>query len=259
MHMNRKAFKFAALFLILLFLTSVGRSSAQTITPGVSPGDSFTYSFSVFWSSSDPNATVPAELLKQNETELIRVVVTDVGGSVVFMNITWHFKNGTETSSQAFVNLQDGSGDGFGLVIAPDLSPKYYAYPMGWNLSTSFVINETLTKTYSFGEREVVRAALNRSGSSDYVYVYYDMYFDRKTGVMLEWYVEQVPSATPNEKIASSWKIREFNIKSAAPSNNPTSEQSWQGILVLIILLCVVAVIAILVHKRKSRRRTRQH
>ncbi|MGB9854516.1 MAG: hypothetical protein ACPLRY_06915 [Candidatus Bathyarchaeales archaeon] len=254
--MNKKLFEFAAL-LIILFLISVEGASAQSVTPGVSQGDSFTYSFSVFWSSSNPNATVPTDLLKQNETKLIHVVVTDVGGSVVFMNITWQFKNGTETSSQAFVNLQDGSGDGFGLVIAPNLSPKYYAYPMGWNLSTSFVINETLTKTYPFGERETVRATLNRTGSSGYIYVYYDMYFDRETGVMLEWYVEQVPSATPNEKISSLWKIQEFNVKSAAPSNNQTSEQSGQGILVLIILICVVAVIAIFVYKRKSRRRAR--
>lgn len=256
--MNRKAFKFATFFLILLFLMSVGRSSAQTITPGVSPGDSFAYSFSVFWSSSDPNATVPADLLKQNETKLIRVVVTDVGGSVVFMNITWQFKNGTETNSQVFVNVLDGRGDGFGLVVAPNLSARYYAYPMGINMSNSFVINETLVRTYPFGERETVRATINRT-SSNYVYVFYDMYFDKTTGVMLEWYVEQVPYANPSEKISSIWKIKEFNIKNATTPNNQTSEQSWQGILVLIILVCVVAVIAVLVHKRKSRRRTRQH
>ncbi|MGB9959941.1 MAG: hypothetical protein ACPLKQ_05425 [Candidatus Bathyarchaeales archaeon] len=256
--MKKTLVKFAAI-LIILFLLGVKGVSAQSVTPGVSQGDSFAYNFSVFWGSSNPNATVPADLLQQNETEVIRVVVTDVGGSVVFMNITWQFKNGTTHSSQAFVNLQDGSGDGFGLVIAPNLGPKYYAYPKGWNLSTSFVINETLTKTYSFGVREVVHAVINRTSASGYIYVYYDMYFDRETGVMLEWYVEQVPSSSPTDKISSLWKIKEFNVKSATFPSNYTSEQSWQGILVLIILVCVVAVISILVHKRKSHRRARQH
>jgi hypothetical protein len=257
--MKEKSSKFTAIFLLFLSIIVVGRASAQIPMPGVSPGDSFTYSFFVFWSSSNPNATVPAGLTSQNETELIRVIVTDVSSSTVFMNVTWRFKNGTETSLPVYVNLQDGSGDGFGLIIMPDLEARYYAYPKGLNQSKSFVINETLVKTYPFGERETLHATINKTDSPNYVYIFYDMYFDKATGVMLEWYVEQVPYATPNEKISSVWKIQEFNVKSATTPNNQTSEKSLQGIIVLIILIVAVAVIAILVHKRKTRRRTRQH
>ncbi len=156
-----------------------------------------------------------------------------------------------------FVNAQDGRGDGFGLIIMPNLDARYYAYPKGINQSRSFVINETLVKTYPFGEREVVHAVVNKTNLPSYVYVFYDMYFDRETGVMLEWYVEQVLSAAPNEKISSLWKIKEFNVKSSPSSE--TSGQSWQGILVLIILVCVAVVTAILVYKRKSRKRVHRH
>lgn len=258
--MNRKSLKFTIFSLVLLFFMTAGRAYPQS-APGVSPGDTFTYSFSVFWSSSDPNATVPAGLLKQNETELIHVVVTNVSGSVVFMNITWQLKNGTTTDSQVFVNLLNGGGDGYGLVISPGLSAKHYAYPQGWNFSHSFEINETLVRTYPFGERETLHATVKRTDSPSYVYVFYDMYFDKKTGMMLEWYVEQVPYATPSETISTLWKIQEFNVKSAPPNNQPL-EPSSQGILSLIILSLIIiipaaAFVAILFRKRKRGRPAR--
>jgi hypothetical protein len=231
---------------------------AQTIAPGVSPGDSFVYSFDVFWSSTDPNAAVPSNLLELNKTEFIRITVSEIAGAVVEMNVTRQFNNGSETNpSQIFVNLLNGLGEGFGLIIPPNLENGSLVYPMGLNYSNSFIINEKMVKIYPFGEREVLHYHENKTDNPDYQYVYYDMYYDRKTGVMLEWYVEQVPYNSTDQKISLLWKIKEFNAKSEGsegnvPQNHQTSEPPY---LNLAIITAVVVLLVVLLTYRKRRKK----
>lgn len=233
----------------------------QQVSVGVSPGDSFTYEFSVLWISSDPNVTPPAELHGINETSLIRVAVTDVGGAVVVMNITRYFKNGTSTTTQTLVNILSGDGGGFGLVIAPNLNASSIAYPYALideNKSMNAIpLKELTVKTYPFGEREVLHASINQTGSSTYARISHDIYFDRKTGVMLEWRVEQIPYMSPTAKVVVSWKIKDFNVKEAASSSTAPGQEQPQQIqwyLPIAIIIILAVVIALIIYQRRRRK-----
>lgn len=251
------------MFFFLMFIIGIGLVAAQTFTPGVSPGDTFSYNFYTFWRSTNPTASVPSDLLALNETKLIKITVDEAAGAMVVMNITRQFMNNTEVSTQIFVNLLSGDGDGFGLIITPNLTKKSLAYPMGLNSSNSFVINEELVRTYPFGEREVLHTSMNKSGLTDYRYIYYDMYFDKATGVMLEWYVEQVRRVAPNEKISMLWKIKDFNVTAISnPSDQTTEAQQqpqWQTPLILAAVAVAVALICAYSYKRKKSGRKRRN
>jgi hypothetical protein len=244
----------------LLFLMAINLTSAQTLTPGVSPGDTFKYDFCAFWSSTDPEASVPSDLLALNETKFIEITVHQAVGAMVILNITKHFVNGTDVKGQIWVNLLSGDGDGFGLIIAPNLGKNTRAYPLGLNMSNSFVIDEELVLTYPFGEREVLHHEENKTSLTDYRYIYYDMYFDKKTGVMFEWYVEYVSRSKPNEKTSVLWKIKEFNVKSnEGSSNEPLEEQPmtpWPLIFAAVAIVLVFATTFVYRKKKGKRRRS---
>jgi len=195
--------------LILLCSAMVGRTLAQTTVPGVSTGNFFNYDFTAFWSSSAANAVVPPDLADLNKT-WIGITITDVSDSVVSMTITWHYENGTENTSEAWVNIDTGEDSvGYGFVVAPNLGANSVVYPSGDN---TFSINETAMRTYSGGERETNQYSANLTDVGEFSYSYDDLYLDKKTGVMVEWYTERVSVLTPNEKTALHWKIKETNV-----------------------------------------------
>lgn len=250
--MIKKYKKFSALFLLCLYaLINIGNAQTQTVTPGVNVGDTFIYEFTVLWRSANPNAIPPASLVHMNDTDYIKVTIAEIGGPVVFMNVTRHFKNGTETSTKVFVHLLSGDGDGFGLLVAPNLDEKSLAYPMGIQSGNLLVIDEVLVKTYSFGEREVLHTTINQTNISDYAYIYYDIYFDKETGVMLEWFVEQASIGSSREKTSLIWKIKEFNLKDATSQNQQA--QFPPGLIgVTILIIIILALITIYAYKRRK-------
>jgi len=205
-----KKLSIATFLLVLLAFTMVGRTWAQTLVPGVSKGNVFYYDFAVFWSSNDPNAPVPESLIDLNRIEWLRIAITDVYDPMVYLNITYHFENETENNLDGYVNIETGqSVNGNGLIIAPNLNANDVVYPSG---NSSFTINETVTRTYPGGERETDHFTTTLTNLGDYAYDFEDVYFDRQTGVMVEWYTEQSPLSNPNEKTTLHWKIKDSNV-----------------------------------------------
>jgi hypothetical protein len=250
--MNKKRV-LAAFLLSLLFSMMIGQTLAQTEqpTPGVSPGDVFTYNFSVHWSSTDPNAMPPAELVELNKTKTIQITITEVDGLMVLMNITSRFENGTESTTNGMVNILSGEDiRGFGLVIAPDLGTDDIVYPAGVR---SFMINSTGTSTYSFGVRETCHSSMNSTDVEGFVYYFDSLFFDRKTGAMLEWYIEQVSSSSPNEKTAYQWKINEFDLNTVANISD-----YWPLIFAAVAVVGVAVLLVVIVFMRKNRKRRRR-
>jgi hypothetical protein len=195
--------------LVLLCSAMVGRTLAQTAVPGVSTGNFFNYDFTAFWSSSTANAVVPPDLVDLNKT-WVGITITDVSDSVVSMSITGHYENGTENTSEAWVNIETGDDSGgYGFIVAPNLGANSVVYPSG---NYSFSITDTVMRTYSGGERETNHHSANLTNVGDFSYSYDDLYLDKKTGVMVEWYTERVAASSPNEKTALHWKIRETNV-----------------------------------------------
>jgi hypothetical protein len=257
--MNKKS-AFVALLLFLLLFMMIGDASGQITgpAPGVSPGNTFTYSFSAFfWNYTNPNAAPPAEMVELNKTESITVTVTNVTGQWVFLNISRRFENGTETSpSEDFVNIVSGQNSGqssnaWGLIVSPKLDTNNIVYPYG---NVNFTINGTMTRTYSFGERETAYSSVNATDLPGTVYHYDNIYFDRATGVMLEWYAEQVQSSSPNEKTAVQWKIEKFDL-----STIPAGPNYWLLTAAVVSAVAVSMAIIVFVRKRgKRRRRTKR-
>jgi hypothetical protein len=248
----RKESAFALFLLSLLLFMTIGEISAQTPTtptPGVAPGNVFVYDFFAFWNSTDQNAAPPADLLELNKTESIRLTITQVNGLMVLMNITSRFENGTENTQEGMVNILSGSSiRAFGLIVSPKLVTNNVVYPYG---DFNFTINGTAIRSYSFGEREAANYNENSTGESDYVYAYQDIYFDRQTGVMLEWYTERVTSSKPNETAALLWKIKEFDLS--------TIFNIWDYLPVIVAVVAVVVVLTVVVVYRRKRKAKKRH
>ncbi len=252
-----KLAKFAIPLCLLSVILTANVVVAQNISPGVQAGDSFIYRFYTLWISSSPESQAPTDLVSLNETNLIRVVIDEVCGVVVVMNVTRCLRNGTELFSQIFVNILNGAGEGFGLVIAPNLTENSFAYHMGFDIGNAFLIKESMVKAYPFGEREVLHAKINQTGSSTYARITHDIYFDRKTGAMLEWRIEQTPYTDPTAKAMLVWEIMEFHVKAKEEELSLTPQepqQSYQGLITLALILVIVIVTVLLIYLRKHKR-----
>jgi hypothetical protein len=248
----RKESVLAVFLLSLLFFMTIGEVSAATTTPspGVSPGSVFTYDFFVFWNSTDQNATPPADVVELNKTATIKLTITQVNGLMVLMNITSRFENETEGIPQeGMVNILSGSSiRAFGLIVSPKLVANNVVYPYG---DYNFTINGTATRTYPFGERETAYYNENSTDVLGYVYVFDNMYFDRETGVMLEWYTERVATSNSSETGALLWKIKEFYI--------PPNWDIWLPIVAAVVSVAAVLIVVIVFRRmRKGKRRHRR-
>jgi len=253
--MNKES-ALAALLLFLLLTVMIVDAKGQIAqpVPGVSPGNKFTYSFSAFfWNYTNPNAAPPADIVELNKTKSITITVTKIFGLVVFLNITRLFDNGTETPpTEDFVNIMSGSSNNaWGLIASPKLMTNNIVYPLG---DINFTINDTESRTYPFGVREAAHSSVNTTNVVGTVYSFDDLYFDQKTGVMLEWYAEQVQTSSPNTKTAVQWKITEFDLSTLS-----TGPNYWllTGGIVLAIAVSVVVIVFVRNRGKRKRRRKR--
>ena len=160
---------------ILLVLEAV---CALTYMVGVKPGDWATYGdISAFWESTDPEAEMPVEFEDGGPVGWGKFTVVGVEGTEVRLDMVQHFKDGTETESQAEGDLATGMGN-----------LSYFLYPKGLSrgdrLPTGATINETLTRSYAGAKREV--NYLGFSGSMFGTNMTNHFYFDRMTGIICE-------------------------------------------------------------------------
>lgn len=94
--------------LLILFTSSFGLvvvASAQTRTVGVSVGNKFRYSNTVNWSSNNPNATPPFDVVTSNKTEWFELTVMDISGTNISCQQLTHLKNGTEITVNNWVDI----------------------------------------------------------------------------------------------------------------------------------------------------------
>jgi hypothetical protein len=186
---------------------------AQT-TVGVSQGDVFEYDMVTHWNSL-LTATPPSELLELNQTEWIRVAVTGVSGSQILTRITTHYRNGTEIGSDESCDIETLEFSGGPPFIGANLGRNDLVNP---SASEPWYINETVTRTYKNGPRQTNHLKLETiSDSPDVgeISLIYDYYFDKSTGVTVEYYYEfsysGLTSITQSKIISSNvWVIPEF-------------------------------------------------
>ncbi|MCW4044330.1 MAG: hypothetical protein NWE94_02285 [Candidatus Bathyarchaeota archaeon] len=225
----------------LLCLTAIGSVWAQTRIPGVYQGNTFTYDVSAVWSSTDPSAVVPAELLSINQTEYYRVTIAAVSGAEITTQTVWHFYNGTETTSIGTINVETGvTNGGFWAIVAGNLGVNDRLHPSGPNYIT---VNATVMREYLGGSRETNHLILTLEGSDsggDYI-EHVDYYFDKQTGMLVQLSDAKVYS-NPTVTITRLWKIKESNVW-VVPE--------FPSVLILPLLMAIIMMMAI-VYKKKN-------
>ncbi|HJW65604.1 MAG TPA: hypothetical protein VJ507_02350 [Candidatus Bathyarchaeia archaeon] len=250
----------AALLICALASVAVYSTSAQVaVVLGVAVGDNFTYSFEVFWSSTNSSKAIPEEFLQLNQTESIHVTVTNVDATLASVNITRTGADGSTSDSDGVIDVSSGQGiDAFGLIIGGNLTQGDTAYPFGSSFGYSFKIGETVRRTYLNVEREVNHYEANITNAPNYVYVYNNVFFDKKTGVMLEWFIERVGTDTRSDKDSVRWMITQFDVSGPPSDGNtpPTGSFSpWilPAIVVVVVVVAVLAVVFVFKRRRKGR------
>jgi hypothetical protein len=239
--------------IILAFIIFLGSQSGQVAVPGVKEGDEFTYDVMGFWSSNDPNATLPESFLQLNMTEWYKITVTGVSDAQVSIDTTWRFTNETELTGQGTVNVQTGicyPSDGFWAIYASNLRANDRLRPLGPDQST---INETTTRDYADGTRETNRISLvlQYYDADDPTYSttwteYMNTHFDRNTGMLVELRDTNVYT-NPQMTLIISWKIKDSNVW-AVPE--------FPSVLILPLFM-IVTLFAVIVHKKKRTSNTK--
>jgi hypothetical protein len=212
--MNKLVIGASLLILLCFIVTGMTIVQAQAVV-GVSQGDVFEYDMVSYWNPLF-TGTPPAELLELNRTEWIRVTVTGVSGSQISTRTTTRYLNGTEISSDGVCDIETGVTEGGPPFIGANLGVSDSVTPSAD--SDPWYVNETVTRTYKDGSRETNHLNLEYTGSSadggDLSSVY-DYYFDKSTGVLVEYNTEfsqsELTTITRSKLVSSSvWVVPEF-------------------------------------------------
>lgn len=186
-----------------------GAASAQTVTIGVSPGNVFEYSYAFNWESTDPTATIPDEYMEYKNVQLIKLTIKSVSGNVINLDVTKRFKNGTESTQNGGVDLDQqiiNAPYGF-LIIRANANPKERIYPSGG----SATLNETITKSYPIGQIETILYVSVDSSSTSYEKA--EIFFDRATGAAAEFqYESREPSGSYKTTIHETLILQRSNV-----------------------------------------------
>jgi len=215
--MSKLAFP-ACLFIFLCF-TMIGVTLIQAqATVGVSKGDEFEYKmYAVF--NSDFLDTPPSDLVELNQTQWLRVTVTDVSGSKISAHVITHFRNGTEEEVDGFCDVDTGevSQDGIPPFIGADLNSFDEVNP---SASEPYYINATIVRDYPDGQRETNLLSFVQTEENEQVGTYTrttTYYFDKAKGVPVEFlydfYYTGLRSTVHYNLVSSNvWVIPEFPV-----------------------------------------------
>jgi hypothetical protein len=199
-----------------LLIIAIGTAFAETAVVVVTKGNNFEYDYKLLWESTDPNANPPTEYVDLNSTQWFKISITDVSGSLIEIENTLHFKNGTENTQTGSVDVDNQIINvpyGF-LLIRANSNPNEKIYPAGDYAAT---INETVLRKYPNGERETSHYITENTRENTYEKT--EIFFDRATGVAVESQYESRETSgsyvtTTKEiitiKISNVWTIPEF-------------------------------------------------
>jgi hypothetical protein len=199
-----------AFLLFLLSFTMFERTWAQVLKPGVYMGDTFTYGVTAFWSSNDPYASIPSDLLYINQTESCEVRISNVADANVTTFVATYLKNGTALADRGTIDLDTGLSDGgFVAIIAANLTAGDRVHPLGDDLVT---INETVMKSYETGNRETHRITIEYTNATAGITDSVNRYFDKETGILVESHeTETISDSNSETTTIVSWEIKDTN------------------------------------------------
>lgn len=206
------------LLLAFLLLAMVITASAQPREVGVSEGNWFKYGdIIVSWNSNDPSATFPPlywEWLEGlNETEWMSCSVDVISDTNVTCQVTEHFRNGSDKIRGGWIDIDTGdtsqetdeTTDMTTMVISADLNENDTIYNSVE--FSSWKINDTSVRTYPDVTRDTNHLNMTMeysmsNGIDIHYYTSMNYYWDRSTGVIVEWSLE---SANQTGDYLTTW------------------------------------------------------
>jgi hypothetical protein len=204
----------ASIVIFLLSITLFGTSIAQSVSVGVSAGNTFDYSYKINWVSTDPSATVPAEDVRLNDTEYIRLNVVNVEGTLLNVDFVRHYSDGAETrqNGNIDVNTQVLEVPYSTLIIRAGANTGEKIYPFGGHA----ILSETATRSYSIGQVDTIRYVSPETSEANFEKT--EIIYDRANGVGVEYnFVSRETSGsyvttTTETLMIKSWVIPEFPV-----------------------------------------------
>jgi len=183
----------------------------------------------------------PDEFLDLSQMEWMKGEVLGVSGTTVTVQMTAHYKNGSESVQILVGDVATASGN-LTFMIMPAVLEKGDAFPIAmFDLGqVSLFINDTVSRTYMGVSRSV--NALSLSVSEDYVSLEVAGYWDQATGVLME--LSMQVSAL-NENMQMSFKAIETNMWSGGGFLG--GDLSSNPIYLVGIIAAVIAVVAVAV------------
>jgi hypothetical protein len=231
----------------LLFAMITASTAAQTRTPGVSTGDTFTYGNALFnWYSDDPSATQPVEWADLNQTAYFTASVESVVGTNVSCSLLLHFSNGTELADPGWVDVDTGDGENITLfLISANLGPGDPIYSTGEY--ATWTINETIPRNYAGGTRDTNHLSIAMDESIPPYVVFslsWDIYWDKATGILAEM------SMSSNQTYTYTTDMS-FSV-------NLTGSSIWVvpefvGLPQIVLLLASLAIVALVCRRKLNK------
>jgi hypothetical protein len=225
-----------------IFLATTSIASAQSVVAGVSIGETFDYSYSLIWASTDPSATPSNDLVEYNNTQKIQFKITDVDGPDLSVDFIRLFNNGTQTVESGSINIESGTVSvpyGF-LIIGANLNKNQQVYPTGGHQ----VITDTVTRSFAGVQRET--NVISSEDSSEKLTID----FDRAKGVALD-YLFEIRETSGNYNIVSTETLTSTNSNDWGVTSSTLSLPLVAIVIVIIAVIIVVVAIAVFRKKRK--------
>lgn len=206
---------------------------AQDYTVGVKAGDWIKYGqITVNWTG---NGTEPSAVTDAKKMDWLRIDVVSVAGTTASLNETEHYNNGTQTFQGDDVDIQSS---GLSLLIASNLTAGDPISPQ----TPETTINQTVTRLYVGANRNV--NIMDSESSYQGYQSDYKIYWDQKTGIMVELYENQTDYTNPGAYVEESIKATETNLWSANALDLIQNNLIYiiAGIAVIIVIVAATIV-----------------
>ena len=233
MRINSKLFMSCVLLgIVFTVLVSTVPTSFGAYTVGVKAGD---------WVKYQGNASgiEPEEFLDLSQMEWMKGEVLSVSGTTITVQMTAHYKNGSDAVQKLVGDVASASGN-LTFMIMPAGSKEGDALPLAmFDLGqVGLSINDTVTRTYMGVSRSV--NVLSISVSEDAVSLEVGAYWDQATGVLMELSMQV---SAMDQSMQMSIEAIETNMWSAGGFLG--GDLSSNLIYIVGIIATVIAVVAV--------------
>jgi hypothetical protein len=277
MDKKASALIFLSSFLIIC-LPIIGSAFAQSQgLAGVSVGNNFTYSNTYIWSSTNPADAAPGNLYVLNQSQ-VQITIQTVTGSTIQHDDVWTYRNGTTTPPATVTDeVNSHLTPNTIFFYAGNLSAGGNLFPGATDLP--FIINDTTFRAYAGSVvRETNHIAVNNTGIEGEAYSYMNLYFDKQTGALVEYYLTTVYTNQPDQTVVQHLVLTSSNVwtistgtspsSSLLPTSSPASNQTPSpsptssanstegfptGLIITITVVAVVIIVAAFLLLRKGK------